>query len=272
MNAKTKFNFLVVVAIGAFIALIGLLAVLLTQAEHVSALGLIGSVWYVLLIFLGLLCSICLFYLFRSYARYSGKALGGKLELGGPGVLMLVIVGLGFQLAPPASTDFDFTLFITSDDNATPLVRQGSVTLDLGDDKRSAFIGVQGEARFNNIAVRFLDQPIKVVLYDGFPYQLAAGSDNVTFKGESAYLRVEVQTAVLQGKVISAGGEAVAGARVRVEHQVVISDGEGRFSLNLPADMTEQQRIIEASADGFSHWQGDFTFGTGVLVIQMQQR
>ncbi|MCJ8274539.1 MAG: carboxypeptidase-like regulatory domain-containing protein [Psychrosphaera sp.] len=272
MNKKTKFKYLVGVTLTAFIALVGLLTVLLTQADRVIALGLIGPIWYVLLIFLGLLCSISLFFLFNSYARYSGKALGGKLELGGPGVLMLVIVGLGFQLAPPSQTDFDFTLFITTDNNATPLVQQGRVTLDLGDDRRSVAIGAQGEARFTNIAGRFRDQPVRVALHDGFPYVLTGGSDSVTLQGESAYLKVQVQSVTLQGKVVSADGEAVAGSRVRVQDAVVISDAQGRFKLNLPADMAQSQRVIEASADGFVGWRGQFTLAAGELVIQLQNK
>ncbi|HEY0376700.1 MAG TPA: hypothetical protein VGC87_07065, partial [Pyrinomonadaceae bacterium] len=66
-----------VIAAATGAAALGLLAVMLSSAPMLVRLGLTGHVWYVLLSLLGLFTAVTVFSLFKSYARYSGKALGG---------------------------------------------------------------------------------------------------------------------------------------------------------------------------------------------------
>lgn len=115
MNPSTPFARIRTPLLVALISLLfglAVLAVLLFQAERLVRLGLIGNLWYVLLLLIGLAAAVALFALFKSYARYSGKVLNGTLELGGPAVLMLLVVVLGFSRVPAPVAAFDVTVFV----------------------------------------------------------------------------------------------------------------------------------------------------------------
>lgn len=115
MNSPTPFARIRAPLLVALISLLfglSVLALMLFQAERLVRLGLIGNLWYVLLLLIGLAAAVALFALFRSYARYSGKVLDGTLELGGPPVLMLVVVVLGFWRVPAPVAAFDVTVFV----------------------------------------------------------------------------------------------------------------------------------------------------------------
>src|ERR1700716_2275612 len=58
------------------------------------------STYFFLLIPLALMAAGFLFGAMRSQAKYTGRALGGTLELSGPVVLLVVIIYLGFKFRP----------------------------------------------------------------------------------------------------------------------------------------------------------------------------
>ena len=74
------------------------LALLLWKADVLTRLGLVGKVYYVALLPLGLCAAGFLFGAMRSFAGYKGEHLGGVLELGGPVVAFVLVVGGGFFL------------------------------------------------------------------------------------------------------------------------------------------------------------------------------
>jgi hypothetical protein len=55
------------------------------KADLLGRLGLTGNLFYIVLLPMGLAAAGSLFGVVRSYARYSGKQLGGMLELGALG-------------------------------------------------------------------------------------------------------------------------------------------------------------------------------------------
>jgi hypothetical protein len=132
-----------IVATATGAAALALLVVMVSSAPMLVRIGLTGHVWYVLLLLLGLFAAVTVFSLFKSYARYRGKALGGTLELGGPVVVMLVVIVLGFRLVPSPPQRFDLTVFLhgTARRQAVVLRNHGKVSLDLGADKRIEAVG-----------------------------------------------------------------------------------------------------------------------------------
>jgi hypothetical protein len=90
---------------------VGILSLMILNADLLGRLGLTGNLYYLVLLPMGLAASGFLFGVLRSYARYSGKQLGGMLELGGPIVAFLLVVILGFVLVKPITT-FPMTVYV----------------------------------------------------------------------------------------------------------------------------------------------------------------
>jgi hypothetical protein len=97
---------------------------LLLFADRFVQLGMTASVYYLSLVALGLCASAFLFEATRSYAQYSGRVLSGTLKLSGPIVVVVLIVVLGFYIAPPINTR---VLVIRLENAAQPSPLQGYV-------------------------------------------------------------------------------------------------------------------------------------------------
>ncbi len=262
---------LIVAAVALGTALL-LLMLMLTNAATLVEFGLVGHFWYVCVLLLGLAAPVSLFQLFKSYARYSGKAFGGKLELGGPGVLMLIIVGLGFYWVPQATTAFNFTVLVEHQTSGLPFVEaeNAMVQIDLGADRRQELIGAKGEVHFVNIPANFLHQSVQINLLQAPDHQLPEAVQTVLLTGEVINLPVQTKQVTLRGEVVDIKGEPVAKARIQVQEQVVFSDEAGYFAVLLPANLPVAKRHITVVKPGFSRWRGSFVLGGNGLVVQLQ--
>lgn len=151
-----------VIAAATGAAALVVLGLLLASARTPVRIGLTGHVWYVLLLLLGLFAAVTVLSLFKSYARYRRKALGGTRELGGPVVVMLVVIVLGFYLVPSPPQRFDVTVFLhgKAGRQAVILRNHGKVSLDLGADKRIEAVDDKGEVRFASIPGDLRDREV----------------------------------------------------------------------------------------------------------------
>ena len=68
-------------ALGSFICALVLIGLMLWNVALLSRFGLTGNFYYLILLPLGLAVAAFLFGALRSWAHYSGKALGGALDL-----------------------------------------------------------------------------------------------------------------------------------------------------------------------------------------------
>jgi len=249
---------------------LGLLLVMLHQASTLVRLGLTGYVWYVLLLLLGLSASVAIFALFKSYASYKGKAFNGTLEIGGPAVVMLVVVALGFHFVPAPSQDFDFTVFLhgQAGRQAVVLRSNGKLSLDLGANRRTESVGDKGEIRFVGIPANMRDRKVPMTLEaDKFELSepnLLAPLDEGTF-----YASVRPRQLRLSGTVVDAFERPVAQARVRLAAASSSTDQDGRFELSLPADLAESERTVTIVAAGYETWSAQATPGGNPLRARL---
>lgn len=271
MAKKTNNKPQIIAAITASIALTGILTLMFGQAERWVGLGLINQLWLICVTLLFFAIGTFLFAGDNASAEFSGKLFGGKVKVIGPAAFVLVGILVGFKTAPTPQSDFDFTVFLEAQDGTTPLTGKGRIKLNLGDEPNVKAIGNHGEVRFNNIAGRFREQPVRVTLLDGYPYQLAASSRRVTLTGEAVYLTVEAQQATLQGTIETTEGTTIAGATVRVKDQTTNTDENGFFNLTLAADLPETQRLITVDAQGFKSSRMPFSFTGTSLMIQLKR-
>ena len=99
---------------------------MLWKAEALTKLGLIGNLYYIVLFPLGLCAAVFLFGVVRSFARYKGEQYGGTLELGGPIVAFVLVVGGGFVLVPKPPSTFPLTVYVHGEADRNDLVLRNS--------------------------------------------------------------------------------------------------------------------------------------------------
>jgi hypothetical protein len=261
---------LVVAAFAAF-AGIALLSVMLANGSMLVRLGLTGNVWYVLLLFLGASAAITIFALFKSYARYTGKVLNGTLELGGPTVVMLVIVVLGIWLVPPPRPRLDVTVFLHGEAGrqVVPLRNSGRLSIDLGADRREESVGDKGEVRFVGIPTDLKDQKVVVALQSE-KYELVDPNLELTLNRDVYYAAIRPKPLRLVGSVSDQTGRPLPQARVSMAAKTVQTDVDGRFEVVLPADLPEGDRTITISADGYETWRAQAVPGGNPLQVQLR--
>jgi hypothetical protein len=262
---------LVAAATGA--AALGLLVVMLSSAPMLVRLGLTGHVWYVLLLLLGLSAAVTVFSLFKSYARNRGRALGGSLARGGPLVVMLVVIVLGFRLVPapqPLPQRFDLTVFLhgPAGRQAILLRNHGKVLLDLGADKRIEAVGDKGEARFAGIPGDLRGREVVLGLDDDI-YELADPATPVRLDQEAVYASIQPRQLRLVGFVVDSQGRPLPQARAAIAKASAVTDQDGRFELMLPADLPEADRSITITATGYEPRRYQAAPGGNPLRVQL---
>jgi hypothetical protein len=85
----------------------------------------------------------------RSYGKYTGKTYGGTLELGGPVVVLALIILLGFKFRPQ-ETEFAYTINFFEAGDTTEVIRDGSVELFFGTARIERNIS-EGQSVFNEL-------------------------------------------------------------------------------------------------------------------------
>jgi hypothetical protein len=255
-----------ILSLVSFLLGAGLLGLMLWNAERLVALGLAGNFYYVTLLPLGAAVAGFLFGVFRSYARYTGKVLDGRLELGGPIVgLALTVLG-GFYLPKPAAEDFHVTVLVHGGGGATDLVlrNEGEIWITLGADRRHEKIDDKGQADFKNVPSRFRGASVPVtVLADGF--EPAQSGKEYALAGGAVNFEVRRADARLKGIILDKEGRPVSDAKVRAGDAQTNSDNSGHFALTIPAAGGAELQL-EVSATGHEVWRGKVASGSETQI------
>jgi hypothetical protein len=251
-------------------AALGVLVLMLSSAPTLVRVGLTGHVWYVLLLLLGLFAAVTIFSLFKSYARYRGKALGGTLELGGPVVVMLGVIVLGFSLVPAPPQRFDVTVFLhgQAGRQAVVLRNRGKVALDLGADKRIEAVGDKGEARFAGIPGDLRDREVALGLDDD-TYELASSGLTIRLSQEAVYAAIRPRQLRLVGYVSDEQGRPLPRAHAVIAKVATATNQDGQFEVALPADLPEGERSITITAEGYQPWSAQAVPGGDPLRVRL---
>jgi hypothetical protein len=255
----------------ALLVTLVLLGLMLYQAKEPGGSGLIGNLWYILLLAMGLAVAVFLFLGFKSYGTYTGQIFGGTVTLGGPAVLMLIVVGLGFQFAPPPSR-FDLTVFVHGEAGPQAIVlrNHGALLLDLGTDRRRETIGDKGEVRFVGIPTDQRGRTAPVML-EAEGYELSDPKAQVKLSTDTAYLAVRPASVALSGWVQDEKGRGVPSAHLRLSSYTARTTEDGWFSIKVPSDIPVIERTLYVTAPGFepSHLQA--TPGANEITIELNR-
>ncbi len=248
-----------------------LLGSLIYLAPMLARLGLVGHLWYVLLVALGLAAGILVFALNKSWASYSGQALGGKLELGGPVVVMFAMVILGFWLVPAPAASFDVTVFLHSkadeSPDRVPLGRE-LVYLDLGKNRSEAPVDEKGIARFIDVPSNLRDDDVVATLKSEYR-EFVDPDKKLKIGDKPLHLAVRVKSIPFEGTIQDEQGRPIGAAQVSVRGRSVPTDAHGHFEMSVRADLPEPDRYVEVSASGFQSYRASFTPGSNALRVQL---
>jgi hypothetical protein len=236
------------------------------------ALGLTGNFYYLVLVPLALIAATLLFGALRTYARYSGHHFGGKLDVGGPAVVFLVVIILGFWLLP-AALNFPLTVYVHGVAGPQDLVLKSSgyVLLDLGGDRRREPVGEKGQAFFPEIPSNFRGQLVNISL-DADGYELANLSQKQILDSTSLYLEVRKKPGHIAGRAQDEKGTPLADVNITVAGLVVTSDSFGHFDVAIPGDRLQAELSLQALAKGFVPWNNNVVPNANEVTITLRRQ
>ncbi len=220
------------VSLIAFVAGSGLLWLYLSKADDLIAQGIGEKVFYILLIPLGFSAAAFLFGAMRSYATYTGNALGWMLELGGPIVIFVLVVIGGFKLVPETAP-FPMTVYVRDSSGEIVLKNEGTVILELGGAIQEATIEKHGDAYFRQIPATFRHQPVTIRIKEAPGFKLAHSEIRYVLTGESISVEVERVSAVF-GRIVDEELNGLKDVRVNIEGIQTITDPDGNFYIDIP--------------------------------------
>ena len=258
------------ISLVSFLCFAGILVLMLWKAEILVALGLIGHFYYLVLVALGLTAGVFLFGVLRSHASYRGTQLGGTLELGGPVVAAALVAIGGMVLAPSAAT-FPLTVYVHGEHGPQDMVLRasGRVFLDLGGDRRSEPIGVNGQAFFPAIPANFRGQEV-LAWVESESFEPLGGAQKRRLDGRSFYLSVRRRIGHVAGRVQGRNGATLAGAEIRVAGLSTSSDSAGHFELTIPGDRLKPEMDLYAVAPGYAPEHYKVVPNANEIIVDLQ--
>jgi hypothetical protein len=261
-----------VLSLCSFLFFLLLLALLLWNAERLVALGLTGNLYYLVLVPLGLSAAAFLFGALRSYAQYSGKQFGGMLELGGPVVLFLLVLILGFSLPKPAS-NFPLTVYVHGPSGLQDLVLRGSgyIMLDIGGERKKRPIGNDGEAVFSEIPANFRGKEIPIAL-DADGYELVDTHQKARLMESSVYVEVRKKPGRISGYVHDDEGMRLAAVSIVVAGLSTSTHQDGSFELAIPGEKLQPSLTLTAVASGFEPWSDTVVPNSNEVTINLHRK
>lgn len=222
----------VVISLIGFILFLGAVLALLLLSDRIGNIK--PQIYFFLVVILGLVCAAFLSGAMRSMAKYNGTINNGTLQLGGPIVVLVILVLLGYRFMPSREIfPIKFTVF--SKDPKEDLVRNGVLKLFLSkpDSQRIE----NGYCVFADVDTKYQGKKANVLaIAPGF-YNL---SQTITIPtGDSSislYMLPRPDSVFVRGSVLNKNGQAVVEALINFENGIGrhFSDSLGNFQLMLP--------------------------------------
>lgn len=228
------------------------------------------QIYFFLLVIIGLVCAAFLSGAMKSHAKYSGKVYGGTLELGGPVLILVLLVFLGFKFMPKKDV---FTLKFTMYGSAskTAMVNAGQLKIFLGkpDSQRIE----NGYVSFTDIDTKYKGKKIDVLsVAPGF-YNL---SQNITVPDEDMpvelFMMLKADSVFINGMVINSKGQPVKNIVILFANGIAkdTSDSYGNFKVLLPLKEGSEINVRAYQQDALRYNSSQIISGSGTMTLQLQ--
>ncbi len=222
----------VIISAVGFLVFVGVALFFIFFTDKLNNISL--PLYYFLLVIAGFIAAAFLSGALKSKARYSGKVMGGNLDLAGPVVIFALIIYMGYLFRPVASfTSFKITVF--GDETKSNLINTGTIKILLNKpDSQNIYNGL---AQFTDVPSEFINKEVTVIPFvDGYY------SDAVPLKIENTgvpseiHLRKKPDSVSISGLVVNKKGNGVPNAIIIFENGFArdTSDAYGNFHISLP--------------------------------------
>lgn len=192
------------------------------------------QIYFFLVVILGLVCAAFLSGALKSHAKYTGKVYGGTLELGGPVLVLVVLIFLGFKFMPKKDM-FVLKFNVFANPSKTALINDGQIKLFLSKPDSQKIIN--GYASFTDIDTKYQGKKIDALaMADGYE----TNSQTITVPAADMpvelFLIKKLDSVNVSGIVIHKNGQPVKDALIVFENGVtrLTTDLQGNFSSPLP--------------------------------------
>lgn len=234
--------------------------------KQFESLGIVGNIYYIILIPLGFSSAAFLAGAMKSYASFqSNDSMPyGKLQLTGPVVIFVLVVGGGFIMPNFNKKEtFPVKVRVASSDKATTLFNQGRIFLYIGQERKLADIH-EGEAKFENIPEAFKNKKVKIDT-DIENYQLADSND-ILLSGNENYIDIKL-VRTKQSLVTQVRGSIMNGDNVPVSNAFInfgsglatgYSDQNGDFIISVPLPSGEKV-LLKVSVNNITRFNENVT-------------
>ena len=258
-------------AASLFFLLLAILMILFSS--NLTEFGITRSFYYILLVPVGLTSAAFLFGALRSSAKYSGKTSYGSIELTGPVVIFCLVIIGGFYFAAP-ETEFLLTIRTVDSQKPEKIINNGSIIIDLGDQRLDKKLNENGEVLLSGISSRFIGKSINIIpQIKGYKTK---GNNSITIpENRVIYLEVEarIDSTLLRGMVINENGNPVDSVFIDIESGIAsaTSDNRGRFSVIVPASEGETL-LLTAEKNGATLYRDYITVSDkGSVTIRLKK-
>lgn len=169
-------------------------------------------------------------------------------------IIVLLLLTVSWLLFKP--TDY-FEMQITVLDETThqPTHQNGSLTLDLGSEKRRATVDTQlGIAHFSGLPA-VLHDTLATVSLDMNGYNLPKSTAQLRLNKSNVTLNVQASKFTLSGQVQDTHQQPIAAAQVDLAQFHTQTDENGWFTLEVPVTLLNKTERLHVTALGFKPYQ-----------------
>lgn len=232
-----------------------------------------ASNYYFLLLIAAIIPSAFLFGAFKTTAKYSGKIMGGKLELSGVAALYFCLIGVGMANKPQKDQPLSLTVNVFSSEDSTEIIMNGEAKIMYG----QAFIRKQineGQFTFKEIPGEFNHDSLSLVVNAKGYF---SKREKVYISGDrpvsEIYLKKMPISVKVKGTVTDKKGKPVDKAILVFGDGIGLdtSDVMGTFSITLPLENGSETNLRVYSGSNVPQYNGSITLSDkGSLSIQLR--
>jgi hypothetical protein len=223
----------VYVTAGGFILFLGAAVLFSIYSEKLNVIS--TPVYFFLLVMIAIVAAGFLFGALHSHAKYSGKAYNGTLELGGPVVVLAIIVFLGFKFKPEERS-FVATVNVFSADSSHLPVTKGELDIYYGAAHMTKKIS-DGQVVLHELPRDFRGREVTIIpRAEGYLASAKKLFIPVNEDVINVFIDPVADSVTVSGIVVTGKGDAVRDAVIIFADGMAktTSDNFGNFRIRLP--------------------------------------
>lgn len=207
--------------------------------------------YFIMIVFVALVATGFLSGAMNSAAKYSGTFQNRTLSITGPAVIFFIILYIGYKYKPDAGANNPVSLSILFSDSEKTLLKEGTVSVRIGQYSSAKKIDAEGQAVFTGINPAYKGSAIDLAVeIEGYlpiadnKYRLHDSVDFTNLQITMKKLKTETR---LKGRVIELPDRTgISKAEIHFQgvDDVVKTDSLGNFSAVLPVQPGTEMRIV----------------------------